>query len=141
MTAWMKRAALAAAAGAAALTTASCATYAPCTDAWYAYETREAFAPVRHDARRTLNQLRDASASLDQPSVMTAVRLAFALESLTRVFESIDRESLPRLRAAADACDDPAFVRRAFFDFLDQEGIAELAAMYDGLDVMLDDGA
>jgi len=59
-----------------ALMSSGCATFAePCSDAWLHYEAQEAFAPVRQDARRTLNQLRAASASANSPTLMTALRL------------------------------------------------------------------
>jgi hypothetical protein len=118
---------------------AGCATFAPepCTDRWYQRETREAFAPVRRDLDRTIRNLRAAAKAGDNPGVVGTVRLVMAAESAARLLEGIERESLPRLRATADYCDDPAYVRRAFFDFLDEEGIDELEELTAGLDAML----
>ncbi len=126
-------------AAAAAVLTTSCATFAPepCTDRWYDLETREAFAPVRRDLDRTLANLRAAADTANTPGVVGAVRLALAAESATRLLEGLERESLPRLRSAAAYCDDPAFVRRAFFDFIDREGLDDLDALTAGLDALL----
>jgi hypothetical protein len=102
----------------------------PCTTAWYDYEAREAFKPVRRDLRGALNQLQAAQTALQSPDpgLGAAVRIAFAANAGLSVIETIDRESLPRLQAAASTCDDPGFVRRAVFDFLDQEGVDDMFA-------------
>ena len=114
-----------------AAATAGCAAFGPpepCTSAWYDYETREAFRPVRRELGRTINQLQSAQTALasPDPGLGAAVRLAFALENGLSLLEAVERESLPRLQLAATTCDDPAFVRRAVFDFLDQEGVDDL---------------
>ena len=131
----------------------SCALFAPpepCTSAWYDYEAREAFAPVRRDLGRTLNRLADAQEAMARPDpgLGAAVQFAFAAESGLRVIETLDRESIPRLQSAAQLCADPGFVRRAVFDFLDEEGVDELLAganalpgLAAGLNAILEDAA
>lgn len=111
----------------------SCAAFAPpepCTTPWFDYEAREAFEPVRRDLRGALNQLEGAQRALQSPDpgLGAAVRLAFAANAGLSLIETIDRESLPRLQAAARTCNDAGFVRRAVFDFLDQEGVDDMFA-------------
>lgn len=102
----------------------------PCTTVWYDYEAREAFRPVRRDLRGALNQLQAAQTALQSPDpgLGAAVRIAFAANAGLSVLETLDRESMPRLQAAASSCNDPGFVRRAVFDFLDQEGVDDMFA-------------
>ena len=116
-----------------------CASVAPepCTDAWFDREAREAFKPVRRDLEPTLNRLRKASAALENPGPLAAARLAIAVENAARLLEAFDQRVLPRLRQSADQCKDPAFVRRAVFDFLDDEGLDELEALIEGFDARL----
>lgn len=114
-------------------TLSACAAFAPpapCTAEWYNLETREAFRPVRRDLRGAINQLQAAQAALQSPDpgIGAAVRIAFAANAGLSVIETLDRESMPRLQAAASACDDPGYVRRAVFDFLDQEGVDDMFA-------------
>ena len=106
----------------------ACATVSPqaCTDTWFDREAREAFRPIRQDLRPTLDRLRKTSASIEEGGVLSAVRMALALENVLRLVETFEERTLPRLNRAAQQCDDPAFVRRALFDFLDQEGIEDL---------------
>jgi hypothetical protein len=122
-------------AGALALSWAvgGCALFAPpepCTSAWYDAEARAAFRPVRRDLRGAIDQLQAAQAALERPDpgLGAAVRIAFAANAGLSLIETLDRESLPRLRAVAATCDDPGYVRRAVFDFLDREGVDELFA-------------
>lgn len=120
----------------------------PCSAAWFSAETRQAFAPIRRDARRSLERLRSTQAMLQnggQPGLGAALSLTFAMESGLRVVEAAQQDALPRLQAAAGRCDDPAFVRRAVFDFLEQEGVADafqssgaLAGLEPILESMLD---
>src|SRR5262249_30265999 len=70
----------------------------PCTQAWFKYEAKQAFAPVRRDLRRTLDQLRDAQSALEEPNPGGVVEVARAAESGLRLIEAIDQKSLPRLR-------------------------------------------
>jgi hypothetical protein len=123
----------------------------PCTSEWFDLEAREAFAPVRRDLRGAINQLQAAQTALQSPDPGPAavVRIAFAANAGLSVIETLDRESLPRLRSAASTCSDPGFVRRAVFDFLDQEGVDDMFAGVDAsvaslglaplLEQMLDD--
>lgn len=110
-----------------------CAAFAPpepCTSAWYDAEAHQAFRPVRRELGGTIRQLQSAQQALEspEPGLGAAVRVAFAANAGLSLIETLDRESLPRLRSAADMCDDPGFVRRAVFDFLDEEGVDDLLA-------------
>jgi hypothetical protein len=124
------------------LSVGGCALFAPpepCTSAWYDWEARQAFRPVRRDLRGAINQLQAAQAALENPDpgLGAAVRIAFAANAGLSLIETLDRESLPRLQAAAATCDDPGFVRRAVFDFLDREGVDDLFAGTDAETVSL----
>lgn len=132
----------------AALFASSCATFAPpepCSAAWFDWEADQAFQPVKRDAGRALDRLQSAQAALeaDDPGVGAAMRLAFAAESGLRVIEALEAETMPRLQSAALTCDDPAFPRRAVFDFLEDQGVDDLfsgesgAAFGAGLSVAL----
>lgn len=124
--------------GAAALAAAGCATtnpYQPCSSPWVAVEARAAFDPVRRDASRALDRLQGAQAAMNAEGgagLGAVMRLTFAMESGLRVLETTEQQTLPRLQAAAAQCDDPQLVRRAVFDFLDEQGVGDLFAGEDG---------
>lgn len=126
-------------AGCVALQVSACASlYAePCTDQWFEREAREAFRPIRSDLGPTLRDLEAATEIKGDASLWTAWRMARAFDNLARLIEAFDKKSLPRLQAAAGQCNDPGFVRRAIFDFLEDEGIEDIVKDYEGLERLL----
>ncbi len=122
-----------------------CATLAPpdpCTSAWYEVESRAAFKPIRRDLGRTLNRLQSAQNALAAEAdggdasgglnLSTTMRLAFALDAGMSLIEATERETIPALQATAATCNDAGYVRRAVFQFLDEEGVAAAFTQNEG---------
>lgn len=104
----------------------ACATQPqPCTPEWIEWKSDKVlnrFARANYD---TIRDLRQVSGKVDNPSALTAMRIAFLIDNFSDLAKDFDRIVMPELNRAMAQCSQPALFIPAFSTFLRDEGVGE----------------
>lgn len=104
----------------------------PCTADWFEYQGRAAFIEMRVDLRDTIRDLKAVARELEGDAVTPwgAMKLVTALPKLAKLYEAFEVSVKPRLERIANECGRPQVVREALVDFLEDEGLEDVAASF-----------
>lgn len=97
----------------------------PCTPEWVDWQKERIFDPFVAEYRSEIGALRDLRGDLDNPGMMTAVRMAGLVEQLPRMVEDFNEDIVPRLQAAVATCAEPARASSLLVDMLRREGVED----------------
>jgi hypothetical protein len=111
----------------------------PCTADWFKFQGRAAFGEVRTELADVIRDLKTVARDLDRPEItpLAAVRLIGALPKLQRLYDSYQVSVQPRLERIATECQRPEEVRKALITFLEDEGLEEVAATFEGFAALI----
>ncbi|MEL6569041.1 MAG: hypothetical protein AAFQ22_11520 [Pseudomonadota bacterium] len=108
-----------------ALATATCASLEPepCTPEWVDYQTQQIIRPFAREYRSEIRALRDLSGQLENPSMLTTLRLVGQADTIADMFEDFQERSVPRIQAAVAQCDAPGEASDLLVAMLEREGV------------------
>jgi hypothetical protein len=111
----------------------------PCTSDWFEYQGRAAFLEMRVDLRDTIRDLKAVARELegDEVTPWGAMKLVTALPKLAKLFEAFEVSVQPRLERIAKECGRPEVVREALIDFLQDEGLEDIAESFKAFDAII----
>ncbi|MEL6955731.1 MAG: hypothetical protein AAFO88_03730 [Pseudomonadota bacterium] len=121
-----KRSLLAPAAGLAMLASlTACASLEPepCTPEWVDYQTEQVLRPFVREYRSEINTLRDLSGDLENPGVLTTMRLIGQADTIADMFEDFQGRAVPRIENALAQCSAPGEASDLLVAMLEREGV------------------
>lgn len=97
----------------------------PCTPEWVEWRTDKVLSRFARSNYGTINELRGLSGQVDNPSALTALRIASLIDDFDDLARDFDRIVLPELNNAIAQCSQPQNFVPAFTGFLRDEGVGE----------------
>jgi len=123
------------------LAAAGCASLQPepCTPEWVDYQTEQVIGPFVREYRSEINTLRDLSGDLDNPGVLTAMRLIGQADTLADMFEDFRESAVPRIELALAQCSAPGEASDLMVAMLEREGVeADVIAWIEAVGVLVE---
>ncbi|MGB3626381.1 MAG: hypothetical protein WA989_11145 [Henriciella sp.] len=97
----------------------------PCTPEWVEWRTDKVLSRFARANYGTVNDLRSLSGKVDNPSALTALRIASLIDDFDDLARDFDRIVMPELNNAIAQCSQPQNFVPAFTGFLRDEGVGE----------------
>lgn len=111
----------------------------PCTPEWVDYQTEQIIRPFAREYRNEINTLRELSGQLDNPSMLTTLRLVGQADTIADMFEDFQTRAVPRIEAAIAQCDAPGEASELLVAMLEREGVeADVIAWIEALGVLVE---
>jgi len=105
---------------------AACATQPePCTPEWVEWKTDRILDQFADAHRGTVRDLREVSGKIENPSVLTAIRIASLAADSKDLVRDFNEIVIPELNDAIAQCGRPQEFVPAFTGFLRREGVGE----------------
>ncbi|MEM9739378.1 MAG: hypothetical protein AAF829_05875 [Pseudomonadota bacterium] len=125
--------------GSAALSACASLEPEPCTPEWVDYQTEQIIRPFAIDYRSEIKTLRDLSGQLDNPSLLTTMRLVGQADTIADMFEDFQTRAVPRIEAAVAQCDSPGQASDLLVAMLEEEGVeSDVIAWINALGVLVE---
>lgn len=116
----------------------------PCTPEWVDYKTDQILDPFVREYRSEISVLRDLSGEIDNPSMLTAFRLAGQADTIAYMFEDFRETAVPQVQAAVAQCQEPRMASQLLVGMLERQGVEpDVLAWIEAIGVLADgfDGA
>lgn len=97
----------------------------PCTPEWIEWKSDRILNRFAKQNPSTIRALRDISGHVDNPSALTAIRIAALVGDFEGLARDFDRIVMPELNNAIAQCSQPRDFVPAFSQFLRKEGVGE----------------
>lgn len=97
----------------------------PCTPEWVEWKTDRIMDRFADEYRGTVRDLRDVSGKIENPSVLTALRIATLAGDAKDLVRDFNDIVMPELNDAITQCGEPREFVPAFTNFLREEGVGE----------------
>lgn len=111
----------------------------PCTPEWVDYKTDQILDPFVREYRSEIAVLRDLSGEIDNPSVLTAFRMAGQADTIALMFEDFQERAVPQIQAAVAQCQEPRLASQLLIGMLEREGVeGDVLAWIEALGVLAD---
>ncbi|MCI4645564.1 MAG: hypothetical protein MRY64_12360 [Hyphomonadaceae bacterium] len=109
----------------AVLALAGCATLEPepCTPQWVDYKTDQIVDPFVRKYRSEIDTLRDLSGELDNPGMLTTLRMVNQADSILEMAREFTEVAVPEIQSAMAQCAQPGKASELLVAMLKREGV------------------
>lgn len=111
----------------------------PCTPEWVDFKTEQITRPFVAKYRSEIRTLRDLSGDLENPGMLTTMRMIGQADTIAEMFEDFSETAVPDIRAAVAQCDQPRVASQLLVSMLEREGVeGDVINWIEALGILID---